>query len=394
MLSASGRARGRQRRKELEVSKIKHQMTMNRILIAILVAFGFQAHAQEKVFLEKPHVDKRVELLSIVFRLAERPEYSTKVFKIYTDRIEQHFEEYKNHELIQFTKSIINERGLSYDSPMWMAIHLDDNLNLLTDVTDVWQRDTRWTIKNVEKFVPLLQQFAKDTKFDDFFKENTVLYDEAVKLFVPLYEPVRLDWYFSFYGKEPSEIFSIILGLGKSGNKGPSLDYADGSRKVYSIVGVSHTDSTGMPLFAYNALASLVTIHEFNHSFANSLIDKNKEAFRESGERIFSDVKDVMAKQAYSTWESMMYEYLVRAAVIKYVKDSDYYQQMMGDYYQQMIDFLINLEKEQGFIWIEELVDELESYDKQRDKYPTLESYMPKLIEAYKIWAEKSKQTR
>ena len=230
---------------------------MNRILIAILVAFGFQAHAQEKVFLEKPHVDKRVELLSIVFRLAERPEYSTKVFKIYTDRIEQHFEKYKNHELIQFTKSIINERGLSYDSPMWMAIHLDDNLNLLTDVTDVWQRDTRWTIENVEKFVPLLQQFAKDTKFDDFFKENTVLYNEAVKLFDPLYEPVRLDWYFSFYGKEPSEIFSIILGLGKSGNKGPSLDYTDGSRKVYSIVGVSHTDSTGMPLFAYNALASL-----------------------------------------------------------------------------------------------------------------------------------------
>ena len=42
-----------------------------------------------------------------------------------------------------------------------------------------------------------------------------------------------------------------------------------------------------------------------------------------------------------------------------------------------------------GFFWIKELVDELESYDKQRDKYPTLESYMPKLSEAYKIWAEK-----
>ena len=124
------------------------------------------------------------------------------------------------------------------------------------------------------------------------------------------------------------------------------------------------------------------------------MIDKNKEAFRESGERIFSDVKDIMAKQAYSTWESMMYEYLVRAAVIKYVKDSDFYQQMMGDYYQQMIEYLINLEKEQGFIWVEELVDELESYDKHRDIYPTLESYMPKLIETYKIWAEKSKQTR
>jgi len=363
---------------------------MKKILIAILVAFSFQMCTKEKVFFEKPHVDKRVELLSIVFRLAERPEYSSTVFKLYTDRIEQHFDEYKNHELIQFTKSIINERGLSYDSPMWMAIHLDDNLKLLTNVNDVWQQDSRWTKENVEKFVSLLQQFAKDTKFDDFFKENADLYDEAVKIFAPMYEPLDLDWYFSFYGKEPSEVFSIILGLGKSGNKGPSLDYTDGSRKVYSIMGVEHVDSTGMPVFAYNALASIVIIHEFNHSFVNYLIDKNKESLRESGEKIFPVIKDILSTQAYGSWETMMYEALVRAAVIKYVIDSDFYQQlqqMIGSDFN-IIDFLINYEKECGFFWIEELVAELESYDKQRDIYPTLESYMPKIIEAYKIWAE------
>jgi len=50
---------------------------------------------------------------------------------------------------------------------------------------------------------------------------------------------------------------------------------------------------------------------------------------------------------------------------------------------------LVYWEKECGFIWIEELVAELESYENQRDRYPTLESYMPKIIEAYKIWAKK-----
>ena len=50
----------------------------------------------------------------------------------------------------------------------------------------------------------------------------------------------------------------------------------------------------------------------------------------------------------------------------------------------------INVIKEAfGFFWIAELVDELEKYNKQRDKYPTLESYMPKLAKAYKVWAEK-----
>ena len=85
---------------------------MNRVLIAILIAFSLQACAQEKVVLEKPTVDKKVELLSIVFRLAEKQEYSDKWLKPYVGRIEQYFEKYKNHELIQFTKSIISENGL------------------------------------------------------------------------------------------------------------------------------------------------------------------------------------------------------------------------------------------------------------------------------------------
>jgi len=147
---------------------------INRILISLFVALNFQScvQAQEKVLLEKPIVDKRIELLSIVFRLAEKQEYSNKNFKLYTDRIDQYFEKHKNHELIQFTKSIIKENEIAFDGPMWLAVHLDDNLKLLTDVKDVWQLDPRWTKENVEKFVPLLQKFYIDTKFDEFFKNN------------------------------------------------------------------------------------------------------------------------------------------------------------------------------------------------------------------------------
>jgi uncharacterized protein YihD (DUF1040 family) len=353
---------------------------MNRILIAILVTLNFQAcvQVQEKVLLEKPKVDKRVELVSIVFRLAERPEYSGKVFLPYTDRIEQHFEKHKNHELIQFTKSIIDERGITYDAPMWMAVHLDANLKLLTDVKeDIWQKDERWTKEITEKFVLLLQQFAKDTHFDDFFKYNADLYDEVIKRFATVYEQVDLSWYLTFYGQEPTETFSIIIGAGNgTSNYGPPIGFTDGSRNVYAIMG-------GLGgVYEYGTFAWLVIIHEFNHSFVNWLIYKNVEAFRESGEKIFPVIKDVLANQAYGDWETMMCEALVRAAEIKYLKDKDFEQ--------EIIEEKINREKNNGFFWIENLVAELDSYDKQRDIYPTLESYMPRLIEAYKIWAENS----
>ena len=352
---------------------------MNKILIYILIALNFQAciQAQEKFFLEKPTVDKRVELLSIVFRLAEKQEYSNKNFKLYTDKIEQYFEEYKNHELIQFTKSIINENEIAFDGPMWLAVHLDDHLKLLTDVKDVWQHDQRWTKENVERFVPLLQKFNKDTRFDKFFKDNADLYDEAVKIFLPIYEQIDLNWCSSFFGKETKEIFSIKIGFGIGGNcYGTNVDDINGRRKIYAIMGVQMFDNAGLPTFSTMYDLPLV-IHEFCHPFVDNLTAKNSELFKESGEKLSSDA----INEAYNSWEVVLDEALVNASMIKYMKDHDFEQ--------SAIEMWVNaIKKAFGFFWIEELVEELEKYDEQRDQYPTLESYMPKLGEAYKIWAE------
>ena len=364
--------------KEGKTLVIINKKVMNRIVVAILVTLCLQSCGvqEEKVILEKPTVDKRVELLSIVFRLAENPEYSSKVFELYTERIEQYFEKYKNHELIQFAKSIANEHWISYDAVMSMAIHLDDNLKLLTDVNDIWDREARWSKENAEKFVLLLQQFAKDTEFDIFFNDNADLYAETIKRFDPVYEQLDLNWYLTFYGKEPLEKFLILIGAGNGGNSyGPSLDYTNGNRTVYAIMGLWSIDNEGMPVFDTSYF--YVLLHEFNHPFVNYLTEKNKDALRESGEQIFS----VLGNQVqYTSWQTVLDEALVRAAVIKYMKDHHAEQSIIAD--------LIKQEKiDNGYLWIEELIDELESYDKQRDKYPSLESYMPQLVEAYKIWS-------
>ena len=354
---------------------------MNRILIIILVTLTFQTcSVQEKVVLEKPTIDKRVELLSIVFRLAEKPEYSSKEFTLYTDRIEHHFGKYKNHELIQFTKSIMYENWIGYAQVMSMAIHLDNHLNLLPDVKDIWQH-TGWKKEDAEKFVVLLQQFEKDTEFEKFFSENTDLYSEAVKRFTPIYEKMDLNWYHAFYGKELAETFLIIIGLGNwDCNYAVSLDYTNGHRNVYAFMGIWRIDSMGMPEFRVNEYFPII-LHEFNHSFAPQLPENSKDhPLRESGEKIFSVVQGIMTEQVYPLWESMWNEAIVRAAVIKYMKDHNFEQ--------PEIENEIKTQQSKGFFWIEELVAELENYDKQREKYPTLESYMPKLVEAYSVWAE------
>jgi len=121
-----------------------------------------------------------------------------------------------------------------------------------------------------------------------------------------------------------------------------------------------------------------------DHSFAIRPDEKSAELFRESGERMFAAVASRTDGRAYDSWAAMLNEALKRATAIKYAKDHRTKQTVVDD--------LIKQEKAKGIFWIEELVAELESYGKQRDKYPTLESYMPKLAEAYKIWAENTQR--
>ncbi len=360
---------------------------MKKLLLVILVMLCFRpcVGQEKKVPLEKPVVDKRVELVSIVFRLAEAPGYSFQDFKLYADRIEQYFGKYKDHELIQYTRSIVKENGVDWDAPMKIAIRLDDNLKLMTGVNDVWQEDGRWSKETAEKFVLLLQQFVKDTEFDNFFSDNAELYTAAIDRFMHICEQVDLNWYNTFFGKKSSDKFSIIIGVGNGPScYGPTLEYADGRRTVYAVMGAWETDNEGMPVWdrhlPYSDTSVLaILLHEFNHSFVNYLTDRYENLFRESGENINSVLKSQSDKLAgWYDWKTMFNEALVRACVVKYMKDHDFAQSEM--------DTEIKTQKEWwGFVWLEELVADLESYDRQRDVYLTLESYMPKLAEFYNV---------
>ncbi len=99
--------------------------------LIILLSLSFMlAYGQRNQIMDKPKVDERIEILSIVFRLAGNQEYSSAIFKRYVDRINEYYDPFKEHELITFVKKIKNENGIGYDAVMSMAIHLDDKLNL------------------------------------------------------------------------------------------------------------------------------------------------------------------------------------------------------------------------------------------------------------------------
>jgi hypothetical protein len=347
---------------------------MKHLYLLVLCAVSITLQAQTKVLLEKPKVDERVELLSIVFRMAGAEEYSSEEFKLYTNRINKHFASYKNHPISAFVQKQRETAGTGYDAVMKMAVHISPAPNFKPLVTFTDNLPERWGEKQAHEFLALLRQYYKDADCEKFFSQNRELYRESEKLFMPVFNDLDTQWYKDFYGKEPKEKFNIILGLGNGGgNYGPDLIYPDGRREVFAIMGTWATETDSMPRYGKEIFPTLV--HEFNHSFVNYLNEMHKAKLEKGGSKIFGFVETQMRNQAYANWQTMLDEALVRAAVIKYMKDHKYSK--------EALDTETNIQLNRGFIWIEKLVAKLEEYSANRNKYPTLESYMPKLIHFY-----------
>ena len=134
--------------------------------------------------------------------------------------------------------------------------------------------------------------------------------------------------------------FSTGSALGELGTCGPS----------------SVTDSVGMVVYPPELILPIL-IHEFNHSFINF----DPEMFRTSGEQIYAAVGEQMARQAYGQWSIVLTEAMVRAAVIKYMKDHNF---PAVEITKETV-----IQKTRGFVWISKLVDELEKYSSDRTTY-------------------------
>jgi len=77
-----------------------------------------------------------------------------------------------------------------------------------------------------------------------------------------------------------------------------------------------------------------------------------------------------------------MYETAARACVTSFVRSS--FEPIYLGYY-------LKDEVGGGFVWTEELSDLLQTYERNRDKYPTLESFFPEFVTFFNECSEKTK---
>lgn len=317
----------------------------------------------------KGHVDECFELTSIVFRLAGASEYSKSDIPYYANDIDAYFAPYKKHKLIDFAKEIRNKYGVSYNAIASAAASLKIDkgkiiLNSDIDISKVKEIiDYRWTPETFKTFLSYLNDFYKKSKFKDFYSKHADLYRIAEQRLDERLTLIDVGWFESTFGKKLDNLIVVASLTNGSSNYAFSIPGKKG------IVIGSASDGEGMPFFSKNK--TLTILHEFLHHYTNPLIYNYWGQIDSAAQTIYPHVEDAMKKNAYKSAKTMMVEWFDNLLVILYNLEHP----IVAD-----LNILIRNDQNKGFIWMERSIDFMPHFLENRDKYPTLDSFMPQVV--------------
>lgn len=326
-------------------------------------------------------VDPRVELLSILFRLAGNPEYNQSKVAAYTADVDKAFGKFRDHDAVKLARQFRQKYGVSYDACMSMAVHLTgiEKLEFAVPLAP-WPvgLDKRWKPDTAPKFLIAARRFIKDTDFPQFLEQHKALYREAESRMKALMDKEgHLEWFGEFFGERAGANFTIDLGLLNGGCCYGVRCLNGKTPDLYCVLGVWQTDREGTPEFSSGMIGTVV--HEFGHSFANPLIDRHLAELRQSGDELYRPQAAKMQSQAYGDGRTVLCESLVRACEVRYAAR---YEGV--DAARRSAQF----QKSRGFLWTEELSTLLADYETHREQYPTLESFSPRLVAFFKGYSK------
>ena len=360
---------------------------MKKIITFILVLLGsFGVKAQDRAV--KAYYDERIELMSIICHLAGFQEYNMNVGGDYITDIDNYFADVRNHPAVEMMDSLRRVNGISFDSPLAFAVNLKKAGNSFVLVNDSVAPERRWKGVDLKMATATISDFYNKSNFANFFERHKPFYEKVCSLFDSnVISKFNQSWYEQFYGVPPTDSFEVILGFTNGGgNYGPSRQLPGGPRDVYAIIGYA-LDDKGEPYYVSEPEMYLNTlVHEFNHSFVNPLADNPSFApkMRLAGDAMLSYSRKVMRKNAYSTWQNLVNESIVRAAVIIYLMDNEVPQDKIR---QSVID-----EMSVGFYWTPDLVKSLQYYAQHRDKYPSIDLYYNEISDFFNNYANSNSE--
>lgn len=355
------------------------------LFVSSIVIWG-HAHSQPLVNRLVPKIDKRVELLSIVFRMAAVQGFRDSLNPRYSKAIDQHFNKYVGHPLIKYVSSFtdsLDKKNIEYGdwSVEALAVHLSEvpKLEPVVAINDTSNMDG-WEDRTFfnATMVRLVQQFYKDAKCSDFFASQeqyyTLIRNECEKQVVKINE----SWLSDFFAIPPSENYYPILCLCMRNGAYARVNFSHNKRNTYTFYECKGFDKNGVPNGLKQQYLPRMMLHESVHTFTNQLVDNNIEALRSSAEIMLANprVANKVKNTFYDNWPYLLYESLVKAASIKYISHNKAIKISASEE--------TAAQEKAGFFWIRGLVQLLDKYGNNKHVYKNVKALMPEIIDYFR----------
>ena len=136
--------------------------------------------------------------------LAGAPEYNQCGVRSYKQDIQNQFEKYKSDNSIKYMRELNQAHGIGYNAITNVADLLQIKNGIISlqpqyDMSDVFERDSRWNESLLTEFITMLNRFYDKSNFQKFYKNHQKLYKVAEERMDTLLARANTDWFENFF---------------------------------------------------------------------------------------------------------------------------------------------------------------------------------------------------
>ena len=290
--------------------------------------------------------EEGVELMEIVARFADNTVFNDSIAPLYQKDCNQWFAALKGHPAVVWLHNQLPVYCIGYEAIPWLGAHLRCTENGLELIPNANKQYKRWPRKAIKEFMPLLTDFYLKSNFSEFYRQHQQMYRRAVDAArVTMADYVDLDWFSSFFQKEATEDFGIIIGLNNGAGSFSIERTIPGKRPEKIAVMLYGEDEDGTPWYFRDSEIDKILVHEFCHSFI--MPDKK---YKDIGSRLLKEHRKKLNSVGYGIWENVIEETLVRASVIRYLIDHGYSEESIREEINNQHEYY-------GFTWLPKDID-------------------------------------
>ncbi len=313
-------------------------------------------------------VDPRIELMNVVLTFTELPFYGKipqTTYRYYQDVID-HFGPFRNHDAVKWCNTFPYFRDMSFPEQMMLYMSDPPTMTLQYEPPSHVPREL---IDGAKHTADLLNRFAAESKFMDFWNAHRSYYDGLVaglKRRLPYRDYLRAVE--RFYGVGSSRFVCVISPILYGAAFGPTLETGN-TRVPYFVTGPDSLEQ-GKPRFS-DVWLRLLIFHEYGHSFVNRLCEKHRDEIMAHASLLEKFNGHDVIKKIYNDWFVIVHEHIVRAGEYLLLKQ-------VGLSEESEVNLRKNLK--QGFALLPAFIEKLEYYASHRSAFPDFSSYFLEML--------------